>query len=145
MSNAKRSNGGSWLSILANATLGAAARLVRARVTAQGLGSRDRYRLIVHSYEKTRGGVPCRAERPTASFQRTVTGAELKAGVRVELVETSARGGASPFLVAWVESGEANLEFDGRTAKPMRGSIYGLARGAVDDATTIHLNRSRAA
>ncbi len=143
MADGNRSNGGSWLSLLANATLGAAARLVRAKVTAQGLGSRDRYRLIVHSYEKTRGGVPGPAERPLGSFQRNVTGAELKAGVRVELVETSVRAGA--LLVAWVESGEADLEFDGRTAKPMRGSIYGLARGAQGDATTIHLNRSRAA
>jgi len=35
-------------------------------------------------------------------------------------------------VVAWVEPGEANLEFDARRARPRAGSIYGVAPSETD-------------
>jgi hypothetical protein len=71
-------------------------------------------------------------------LQRAVTAADLRRGVRVDLV--ALRDGASsvsqPVVVAWVENGEPDLEFDGRTARPGRGSLVGMARRSTREATT---------
>jgi hypothetical protein len=82
------------------------------------------------------------------SVQRAVTADELRAGVQVSVVERRPRAdggpGEDPVVVAWVEAGEPNLEFDGQTARPGPGSILvGLARrGAKQDAVQIDLNRT---
>ena len=46
-------------------------------------------------------------------------------------------------VIAWVEPGEANLEFDARRAKPMPGSFYGVALRQRNE--RIRRNRSRSA
>jgi hypothetical protein len=134
---------GSWLALLAAATIGDAAGTVHAEVRAEGL--RDgAYRLTVQSYDQTHGRVPGAAERPVGSVQRAVTAEELRRGVHVDLLELRAaqvRAG-SPTVVAWIEPGSPDLEFDGRAARPRPGSVFGVARrGTHQSAVTISLDR----
>ncbi len=139
---------GSWLALLAATTLGNGAGTVNAEVRAdRGLRGGAPYRLVVQSYDQTSAGVPSPTSRPVGSVQRAVTAQELRDGVRVNLLELraseAAEGGAStPLIVAWIEAGDPDLEFDGRTARPQPGSMYGSARrGATDDAVQIRLDR----
>jgi hypothetical protein len=130
---------GSWLALLAAATLGDGASTVHAEVRADGV--RDgAYRLVVQSYD--RAG----AARPVGSIQRAVTAAELRNGVHVNLVElrgAQASAAVKPVIVAWIEAGEPNLEFDGLTARPQPGSSYGVAsRPSRQDVARISLNRT---
>jgi hypothetical protein len=135
----------SWLALLAATTLGDSANTVRAEVRADGglVESRD-YRLVVHSYDGENGLAA--GERPVGSYQRAVTAAEMRNGVRVSLLELrktspETRGA----VVAWIEAGKPDLEFDGRMARPRAGSLVGLARRTVGDAAVqIRLSRSAA-
>jgi hypothetical protein len=146
---------GSWMGLLAATTLGVAgASTVRAQVRAGTALSEGRpYRLVVQSYDPFIGGdVPSVRARPLASMQRQVTAAEMKRGVQVDLLELrqvdgSADGGAltptnkvsreddgargnlaRALVVAWVEEGQADLEYDGRRARPQPGSFVGAVR-----------------
>jgi hypothetical protein len=140
---------GSWLALLAATTLGDGADTLHAEVRANGL--RDgAYRLVVQSYDASDGRVPGHDARPVGSLQRAVTADELRHGVHVNLLELreSAAGSTSerPMVVAWIEAGEPNLEFDGRTARPRPGNVYGVARReGRHDAIQISLNRKLAA
>jgi hypothetical protein len=131
---------GSWLALLAAATLGDGASTVHAEVRADSV--RDgAYRLVVQSYDRAD------AARPVGSVQRAVTADELRNGVHVNLVELrgsqAARGAAAPVIVAWIEAGEPNLEFDGLTARPQPGSSYGMtSRPARQAIARISLNRT---
>jgi hypothetical protein len=157
MASRKRSNPppsrpvatGSWLALLAATTIGAGADTLRAEIKADGLRDDAPYRLIVQTYDGARTALPAAYARPVGSAQRAVTAAELRAGVKVNLVELRKAAGASgdkPVVVAWVEAGEPNLEFDGRTARPRPGSVYGTARRADRrDVVQISLNRKVAA
>jgi hypothetical protein len=136
---------GSWLALLAATTLGHAAGTVHAEIRAKGVED-GAYRLVVQSYDDADGSVPGHQARPVASMQRAVTADELRQGVKVNLVEL--RGGdpepgaARPMVVAWIEAGQPDLEFDGRQARPQRGSVYGVARRAGGkDAVQIRLDR----
>lgn len=140
---------GSWLALLAVTTLGDGADTLHAEVRADGLRE-GAYRLVVQSYDASDGKVPGRHARPVGSAQRAVTADELRSGVHVNLLELreSAAETASerPVVVAWIEAGEPNLEFDGRNARPRPGSVYGVAkRDARQDAVQISLNRMLAA
>ncbi len=140
---------GSWLALLAATTLGDGADTLHAEVRADGL--RDgAYRLVVQSYDASRGRVPGRDARPVGSLQRSVTADELRQGVHVNLLElrepTTVPVSERPMVVAWIETGEPNLEFDGRTARPRPGNVYGVARReGGQDAIQISLNRKLAA
>jgi hypothetical protein len=129
--------------------LGDGAGTVHAEVRADGL--RDgAYRLVVQSYDASDGGVPDQDARPVGSVQRAVTADELREGVRVNLLElragATANGSNDPMVVAWIEAGEPDLEFDGRRARPQPGSVYGIARrDARRDAVRISLDRTVAA
>jgi hypothetical protein len=143
---ARRARTGSWLALLAAATVGDAAHTLRAEVRADGLAESESYRLVVQTYDASSGELPSRRARPVGSVQRAVTAAELREGVQVNLLELrgapSAGGAQDPLVVAWVESGEPDLEFDGRTARPRPGSVYGVVkRGAKNDVIRISLNR----
>lgn len=125
---------GSWMALLAATTLGDAADTVRAEVRADGLKGGS-YRLVVQSYDAESAGLPGAKARPVGSMQRAVTADELRAGVQVSLLELRQASGPSsvdPMVVAWVEAGEPDLEFDARAARPGRGSVYGLAKGGRD-------------
>jgi hypothetical protein len=143
--NARRAAAGSWLALLAATTLGDAADTLRAEVRAQGLPSTGMYRLVVQSYDATGHDA-----RPVGSMQRSVSADELRQGVNVNLLElrqpmvnAAATAPANrPLVVAWIEAGEPDLEFDGRTARPSPGSVYGVVkRDATQGVVQIRLNR----
>jgi hypothetical protein len=130
--------------LVAATTLGEAVDTLRAEVRADGLSDGD-YRLVVQSYDK-RG----RRARPVGSAQRSVTADELRAGVKVRVIALRERAAEvptdSPYVVAWIEAGGPDLEFDGLTARPRPGSVYGVVRRAASqDAVLISLNRTLAA
>jgi hypothetical protein len=139
---ARTAAAGSWLALLAATTLGDAADTLRAEVRAQGLPSSGTYRLVVQSYDATGHDA-----RPVGSMQRSVSADELRHGVNVNLLElrqplVNAAPAQSPMVVAWIEAGEPNLEFDGRTARPSPGSVYGVVkRDATQGVVQIRLNR----
>jgi hypothetical protein len=135
---------GSWLALVAATALGDAVDTLRAEVRADGLVDGD-YRLIVQSYDKLG-----RTARPVGSSQRSVTADELRAGVKVRVIALRGRAAEmpadSPYVVAWIEAGGPDLEFDGLTARPGPGSMYGVVRRAASqDAVRISLNRTLAA
>ena len=141
---------GSWIALLAATTLGVdGANTVRAEVRAdKGLVESRDYRLVVQSFDGEEGKEPSLRARPVGSYQRAVTAAELRSGVKVSLVELrQAAGGQNDGAVrAWIEAGKPDLEFDGRTARPLPGSMYGLARRAAGaEAVQIRLTRKAAA
>jgi hypothetical protein len=116
------------MALLAAATLGDAADTVHAEVRADGLEESGSYRLVVQTYDGSKR-LPGAKARPVGSIQRAVTGAELRDGVHVSLLELREDGAAEEStVVAWVEAGEPDLEFDARAARPTPGSVYGLAR-----------------
>lgn len=133
----------SWVSLLAVTTLGVAAlQHVRAQVSAdpRALGESPRgageYRLIVQSYapESLVDGVPAPRARPLASAQRAVTADDLARGIGVDVVDLEHAANDGQVLVAWVERGAANLDFDARRARPMRGAYLGVASTRDSDA-----------
>ena len=137
---------GSWMAFLAATTLGDAADTLHAEVRAVGLAEDAAYRLVVQSYDATDGRVPGRYARPVGSLQRAVTAAELRQGVHVDLLELRESAPAAvadaPLVVAWIEAGEPNLEFDGRAARPAPGAMYGVAkRTARQESVHISINR----
>jgi hypothetical protein len=141
---------GSWMALLAATSLGVnGAKTVRAEVRAdEGLVESRDYRLVVQSFDESEGAQPGLRAKPVASYQRAVTAAELRTGVKVSLVELrqATVGQNDGAVVAWIEAGKPDLEFDGRMARPRPGSMYGLARrvaGAVP--VQIHLTRKAAA
>lgn len=147
--SARSAAAGSWMALLAATTFGDGANALRAEVRADGLGE-GAYRLIVQSYDATDGRVPGHGARPVGSVQRAVTADELRRGVHVDLVEWRERDGANtgkaPVVVAWIEAGEPDLEFDGRRARPAPGSVYGLVkRNTSRDVVRISLDRKLAA
>jgi hypothetical protein len=63
-------------------------------------------------------------------MQRAITPDELRRGVKVDLLELRqvAPAFASATLVlAWVEEGKPDLEYDARRARPLPGSFVGEA------------------
>jgi hypothetical protein len=147
-SRARSAAAGSWLALLAATTLGDAANTLRAEVRADvGPSDGAMYRLVIQSYDKSDGAVPGRDARPVGSMQRSVTADELRQGVHVNLLEIReslppGADGQKPFVVAWIDRGASDLEFDARRARPGRGTVYGLAtRDASQGAVQISLDR----
>jgi hypothetical protein len=129
--HARTAAAGSWLALLAMTTLGDAAGTLRAEVRAAGLSGGGVYRLVVQSYDATG-----RDARPVGSVQRSVSAEELRHGVNVNLLElrqavAPAPQIENPLVVAWIEAGEPDLEFDGRNARPSPGSVYGVVKRAA--------------
>jgi hypothetical protein len=141
-----------WLALVAATSLGVAhAETVRAeiRLPRQAVTSGGRYRLIVQSYDRLRAtqDIP-QSVRPRASAQRSVTLDDLADGIRIDLIslgEKKPTGLEQGVVVAWVEQGEANLEFDARRARPTADSFYGVAlsNGVDSESVEILLNRRR--
>jgi|SRR5271166_5210041 len=146
---ARSAAAGSWLALLAATTLGDAANTLRAEVRASGLPSDGAtYRLVIQSYDRSDGAVPGPSSKPVGSTQRSVTADELREGIQVELLEIrgALAGGtarARPVVVAWLDRSISDLEFDGRRARPPRGSVYGVvARDARQHTVRISLDRT---
>jgi hypothetical protein len=148
VSRTRSAAAGSWLALLAATTVGDGADTVRAEVKAEV--SKGDYRLVVQSYDATDGSLPGREARPVGSLQRAVTADELREGVRVNLLELRDRGLTEsvrerPVVVAWIEAGAPDLEFDGRKARPVAGSVYGVVpQDPRRDGVRISLNRKLA-
>jgi hypothetical protein len=130
--------GVSWLALVAATTLGSGQfGQVRAQVsvrggqaTAQRVGS---YRLIVQSYDArsvVAGDFPAQHARPLGAMQRAVTAEELERGVSVDVLHLGIDDAvtADSVVVAWVERGLPNLEFDALTARPAPDAVYGVGR-----------------
>ncbi|MGA2450844.1 MAG: hypothetical protein ABTD50_19440 [Polyangiaceae bacterium] len=113
-------------------TLGNAADTVRAEVCARAV-SKGTYRLVVQSYDGRIDGVPDLGARPVGSVQRDVTAEELRSGISVSLLELRSahapEAASKPVVVAWIEAGSADLDFDGRSVRPGAGCVYGVATG----------------
>jgi hypothetical protein len=132
--------GASWMALLAATTLGLSnIEHLRAEIstelsaTAVGAEAARAYRLIVQSYapESLEGELPGERARPLSSMQRSVTPDELRRGIGVDLVQIRDDGELvqrAAVVVAWVEEGQPDLEFDGMRARPGPDAVYGLAR-----------------
>lgn len=142
----------SWLALIAATTLGTArADTVRAeiQIDPHEVSESGPYRLIVQSYPNVHLGastLPSGSARPLGSAQRAITPADLARGVRVDLVEVADdiddAKGEGGILVAWVEPGEPDLEYDARRARPSPGSVWGLTPTKRHEATVqIRLDR----
>ena len=134
------------MALLAATTLGDAADTIHAEVRADGVSRDGAYRLVVQSYDAAHGRMPGPGSRPVGSLQRLVTADELREGVHVDLLEWRENGApvdrGGLVVVAWIEAGEPDLEFDGRTARPALGSVYGVVRrAALQESVQISLNR----
>jgi hypothetical protein len=129
------------MALVAATTLGLQSmQRVRAEVSV-GAGklvsdSASEYRLIVQSYSAANivDGVPRAHARPLASAQRSVTPEELARGVAIDVVDMGDRPSDSPVILAWLERGAANLDFDGRRARPGRDAYRGIASASADSA-----------
>ena len=150
---AAKAAAGSWLALVAATTVGIGAlHRVRAAVSVdtRALGTSDvGYRLIVQSYAPESFGasdLPAQRARPLASTQRAVTREELARGVAVDVLGVSAIAGNAPVIVAWVERGKPDLEFDALEARPSQDAVYGVAAaGEQALATPVVLSRRRSA
>jgi hypothetical protein len=123
--------GASWAALVAAAALGDSEFThVHARVVGEGRldGDGTSYRLVVQCYPRKSLGpasVPSLRAKPLGSLQRAVTPAELRRGVPVDLVQWGR--GDSAAVVAWVEPGVPDLEFDGLRARPSANAWFGAA------------------
>lgn len=125
--------GASWMALLAATTIGLGhLDRVRAEVSADkgAIEGNGRYRLVVQSYSResfTAGNLPGSRHKPLASAQRSVTAEELARGVAVDVLRVGETVDASQVIVAWIEQGEADLEFDGAEARPGASAWYGAS------------------
>lgn len=128
----------SWMALVAATTLGpnAMAGTLRAQVRADlplaggSLAQDKTYRLVVQSYDGGAIEAFASSAKPVASTQLAVTGRELAKGVDVDLVEirSAEKQSNDTVVVAWIETGKADLEFDGREARPTDASVVGQVR-----------------
>lgn len=102
------------------------------------------YRLVVQAYSQSSvvNGVPVSYARPLASTQRSVTAAELTEGVAVDVVELGEPADESAILVAWLERGSSDLDFDGRRARPVHAAYVGAAASSNAPAQIVLQRRS---
>lgn len=126
----------SWLSLVAATTSGIGAIVTqRVRVSARaGVATPGSQRLVVQSYpaEALDGDLGLhRGARPLGSVQRAVTPDDLERGVAVNLIQLCrsdpSDAPAAVALVAWVEQGSPDLEFDAREARPEHATLIGVA------------------
>jgi hypothetical protein len=104
--------------------------MARRRVRVSGdpwtLGSDGFNRLVVHLYEAFSGDEsPHEYSRPRASAQRAITAEELRNGVDITLHESLSGPPRDVVVVAWIEPGEADLDFDGAEATPSAAAYLG--------------------
>lgn len=124
----------SWLSLVAATTAGIGpTATVRARVKADVGDELGELRLVVHSYLPEQLGdrtVPRATDKPVSSTQKAVTAEQLRQGVLVDVVQPVSASDSpdGALVVAWVERGRANLDFDALLARPMPGVPHGCAK-----------------
>ena len=137
--------GASWMALVAASCVGAENfDSVRANVKAdpaKDVAPADRYRLVVQAFAPgsvVQGSLPNAASRPLASAQRAISAEELRAGVAVDVMQLGGefRAVDDPTVVAWVEPGDADLDYQGLRARPGPEALCGTAEharaGSVD-------------
>jgi hypothetical protein len=135
----------SWVALLAATSLGGVSvERTRAEVSAHDLGAATSagYRLIVQSYAResvAADQLPGASHKPLASSQRAVTAEELAHGVAVDVlqIDQAKAGGSAPMIVAWIEHGAPDLDFDARRARPTRTAVYGVAQPSAGSAQIV--------
>lgn len=131
---------GTWLALLAATSVGLDAATIRAWVTTSlPLAPGAAFRLVVQSYDREKiddAGLPNASARPRGSAQRSVSSEELRRGVGVSLVELGSQLAAG-VVIAWIEEGEADLEFGSYEARPRPG-----VRPALSEVTTLGSTRT---
>ncbi len=119
----------SWLSLLAETTRGLGAVVCyRVHVQSDALAGDGSHRLIAQSYSKRDVSpdlLPIRGARPLGSAQRAVDSEALRTGVDLSLMHMMADRGT--VIVAWVEPGNPDLEFDGQRTRPNPTHLFGGA------------------
>jgi hypothetical protein len=88
------------------------------------------YRLVVQAYapDALDGDRPAARAKPLSSVQRAVTASELQRGLSVDLVQLGAAAHRPAVIIAWIEAGQPDLDFDGRQARPGDNAVYGVTR-----------------
>jgi hypothetical protein len=140
------------MALLAATTLGVGQYdYVQAEISSEGNldmdpGEVGEYRLVVQSYASgsvDAAGMPALRARPLGSLQRAITSDELKNGVAVKVVQVGpdAEMDETPVVVAWVERGVPNLEFDALRARPTEGAVVGVTRSSKASGTRVVLSR----
>jgi len=110
----------------------------RAQISGERLNVRPglNYRLVAQAYsaaQLTAGGVPSAAARPLGSAQRDITAEELAVGVAMDIVRIGeADAHDEPVVIAWIEPGEPDLEYDARQARPEPTVVLALGCGTAD-------------
>lgn len=129
----------SWMALLATTIGPKYYGRVRAQISADGLSSQPgrNYRLVAQAYRAASvpaGVVPGQRARPLGSAQRSVTVEQLRKGVALDIVQLGDESGAheSPVVLAWIEPGEPDLEYDARRARPGPEAVVALGRGRLD-------------
>ncbi len=118
--------GWSWLSLLAETTPGLSAVVCqRVHIQSDALAGEGSHRLIAQSYSRRDVGpdlLPLRGARPLGSAQRAVDSEALRTGVDLTLMHMADRG---TVIVAWIEAGDPDLEFDGQRPRPNPTHLFG--------------------
>ncbi|MCA9595261.1 MAG: hypothetical protein KC776_18210 [Myxococcales bacterium] len=144
--------GASWMALLAATTLGVGQYdYVQAEISSDGKPDMDPaeagdYRLVVQSYASgsvDAAGMPALRARPLGSVQRAITSEELEKGIAVKVVQVGpeAEVDDAPVLIAWVERGQPNLEFDALRARPTEGALVGVTRSSKASGARVVLSR----
>jgi hypothetical protein len=118
----------SWTALLA-ATEWGVNSVGRRRVRIQQRVSSSEHgdlRLLVQCYRQsdTAGGRPRPYARPLGSAQRSVAAAQLASGMDVDMLHFESELEEDVVVVAWVEPGEADLEYDGLEARPANDTLF---------------------
>lgn len=137
--------GASWMALVAATTLGLGpVGRVRAQISSdQGALTDDPdgvegLRLIVQSYAAESVGpdhLPGEFARPLGSIQRAITADELRRGIAVDIIQVGDEVSVDPdgaVVVAWIEPGPPDLEYDAVQARPAADAFYGVALPAED-------------
>ena len=143
--------GASWLALVAATALGwGSLDRVRAEISSDSrlLAEGQGYRLIVQAYDPASmasDDVPSAYAKPLGSVQRAITAEELAQGIAVDVVQLGEADlhGERPVIVAWVEPGEPNLEFDALRARPNRDASCFSREPAGDDGSVRLVLKSR--
>lgn len=131
--------GPSWSSLVA--TTSGLDDFGRLRVAVRAsVGVAGSQRLVVQSYSPAEmvGGLPGLYSRPLAAAQRAVSDEDLERGVDVVLLHSNvALDDAGCVVVAWVEEGAPDLEFDGLCARPAGPVLIGSCQASSERAQLV--------
>lgn len=116
----------SWTSLLADTSSGLTGLgRRRVRVHQRGAHGHEGLRLVVQSYRERDviAGRPRPYARPLASAQRAVSPDQLHFGVQLDLVQFEGDD-EDVVVIAWMEDGDTDLDFDGLEARPPRSARW---------------------